>query len=392
MASESRITGNFFVCKNEVFVEGKSIGNFSSLETESDRKNLTATATVEMPFYSVAVAAAKEVSSSSVVVREVGDYATTYVRINPDDWNIRIGARIRIYTWYEDNEQLGHKFDKVLEFDGFIRHIEGGFPTVLKCEDAAFMLRFGTVNKTYGTPTKLVSLLQEMCDISNEAFAKYRRDNGLTAEIPKLEPDGKTMDTDFILKPAASVSPYDVIERVVIGMYKLYGAVRETYDDAGKSVAYVYAGLGISDPEAPTRKLSTAVNVVGRSIVPNDHLFENFNVTVRWIEGKELKSYSTGTENGIPYEIPYTPGRTAEQMKTTAKSALAGLKANRNKGTITTLLYPTVSLFDYVDYEDTIYTTLSGRYYVIGRRLTCGKGRGYYQTITVTNSTFLYLG
>ena len=63
-----------------------------------------------------------------------------------------------------------------------------------------------------------------------------------------------------------------------------------------------------------------------------------------------------------------------------------------SKGTITTLLYPTVSLFDYVDYEDTIYTTLSGRYYVIGRRLTCGKGRGYYQTITVTNSTFLYLG
>ena len=184
MASESRITGNFFVCKNEVFVEGKSIGNFSSLETESDRKNLTATATVEMPFYSVAVAAAKEVSSSSVVVREVGDYATTYVRINPDDWNIRIGARIRIYTWYEDNEQLGHKFDKVLEFDGFIRHIEGGFPTVIKCEDAAFMLRFGTVNKSYGMPTKLVSLLQEMCDISNEAFAKYRRDNGLTAEIP----------------------------------------------------------------------------------------------------------------------------------------------------------------------------------------------------------------
>lgn len=390
--AEKRISGNFFACNNEVFVEGKSIGQFAAIEVEEDRKSISASATIDMPFYSIAVAATKTTSGSSIDVKRVGKYATTYVRINPDDWNIKIGASIQVYGWYDDNEALGQKFDKLLIFDGYIRSVEGGFPTKIKCEDRSFALRFGTVTQSFTSATKLSTLLQSMCDISNDAFAKYRSDNGLTAPVPKLTPDGKSMDSEFVLKPAYAVSPYDVLERVIVGMYKLYGTVRSDTDDSGESVAYVYAGLGISDSSAPTKKLDTSVNVVGRSIVPNDNLFENFKVTVRWIEEGTLKSYTTGSENGIPYDLPFVPGRNTDQMKTTAESALSGLKANRNKGTITTLLYPEVRMFDYVDYNDTIFTTLSGRYYVIGRKITCGNGRGFYQTLTITNSTFLYLG
>lgn len=390
--AEQRITGNFFACANEVFVEGKSIGQFAAIEIEEDRKNISATASIEMPFYSIAVAAVKETSASAIDVKKVGTYATTYVRINPDDWDLKIGASIQVYGWYEDNEALGQKFDKLLIFDGYVREIEGGFPTRIKCEDRSFALRFGTVTESFSTATKLSTLLQKMCDIANDAFAEYRSKNGLTAPVPKLVPDGKSMDSEFVLKPAAAVSPYDVLEKVIVGMYKLYGSVESGTDDSGNDVAFVYAGLGISDSSTPDKKLNTAVNVVGRSIIPNDNLFENFRVTVRWIEDGTLKSYVTGSENGIPYDMPFIPGRNSAQMKTTAESALSGLKANRNKGSITTLLYPQVKMFDYVDYTDTIFTTLSGRYYVIGRKLTCGNGRGFYQTLTVTNSTFLYLG
>lgn len=390
--AEKRITGNFFACNNEVFVEGKSIGKFASIEIEQDRKEIANKATIEMPFYSIATAAAKETSGSSIAVKRVGKYSTTYIRINPDDWNIKVGASIQIYGWYEDNEALGQNFDKLLLFDGYIRSVEGGFPTRIKCEDCSFALRFGTVNQSFTSETKIAALLQSMCDISNEAFAKYRKDNGLTAPVPKLVPDGKSMDSGFVLKPAAAVSPYDVISQVVVGMYKLYSNVHTDTDAAGNSVAYVYAGLGISDSNAPAKRLDTSVNVIGRSITPTDNLFRNFRVTVRWIEDGGLKSYSTGSDNGIPYEIPLMPGRNSSQMKTTAESALSGLRVNRNKGTITTLLYPEVKMFDYVEYTDTIFSTLSGRYYVIGRKITCGGSRGFYQTLTVTDETLLFLG
>lgn len=193
------ITGNYLICGNEVFVEGKSIGQFQSFESDETRENIVGTASIEMPFYTIAAKAAKEVGrGSTIAVQRVGKNTTTYVRINPDDWNIKTGARIQVYAWYYDNAVIGQKFEKRLEFDGFIRDVIGGFPTVIKCEDAAFMLRFGTVTQSWPKATPLSSLLQQMCDTANAAFAKYRKDNKLTYAYPSLLPDPKSMQSDFV--------------------------------------------------------------------------------------------------------------------------------------------------------------------------------------------------
>ena len=383
----ANITGNYLVCGNEVFVEGQSIGQFQSFEMEDTRENIAGTATVSMPFYTIAAKAAKSVApGSSIAIQRVGQNTTTYVRINPDDWHIRTGARIQVYTWYHDNPALGQKFDRRLEFDGFIQEVVGGFPTVIKCKDASFMLKFGTVTQSWPKATPLSTLLQQMCDISNEAFAEYRIRNGLTGPYPKLQPDPDSMQSEFVLKPATGVSPYDVLERVIVGMYKLYGSVFTDGD-----TARVYCGLGLPATQVATVELDTSVNVVERDIIPSNMMFENFRVIVRFLEGGEMKTIEKGAENGIVYDLPFTPSRSAQQMEQTALSVLAGLRAQRNKGTITTLLYPLVRLYDYVNFTDTIFTTLSGGYYVIGRKLTCGNEKGYYQTLTVTNKTFLYL-
>ena len=135
------ITGNYLICGNEVFVEGKSIGQFQSFESDETRENIVGTASIEMPFYTIAAKAAKEVGrGSTIAVQRVGKNTTTYIRINPDDWNIKTGARIQVYAWYHDNAVIGQKFEKRLEFDGFIRDVIGGFPTVIMrhlCFDSA---------------------------------------------------------------------------------------------------------------------------------------------------------------------------------------------------------------------------------------------------------------
>ena len=61
------ITGNYLICGNEVFVEGKSIGQFQSFESDETRENIVGTASIEMPFYTIAAKAAKEVGRGSTI-------------------------------------------------------------------------------------------------------------------------------------------------------------------------------------------------------------------------------------------------------------------------------------------------------------------------------------
>ena len=48
-----KIVGNYFICKNEVFIEGRSIGPFTSFTTEDSRDNIFGTANIRMPFYTI---------------------------------------------------------------------------------------------------------------------------------------------------------------------------------------------------------------------------------------------------------------------------------------------------------------------------------------------------
>ena len=64
------IVGNYFICKNEVFIEGRSIGPFTSFTTEDSRDNIFGTANIRMPFYTIL----KEKSSGDAIGKNVKSY------------------------------------------------------------------------------------------------------------------------------------------------------------------------------------------------------------------------------------------------------------------------------------------------------------------------------
>lgn len=375
--------GNFLTCENRVVVEGNDIGQFVECSVECSRNKLGGTCSVSIPFYSVVAKSA----FASGVQKAVGANLNIYRRIDTDGLNIKMGARIEVYAKYKDNEALHQTFEEIKIFDGYIREIVGGFPTVLKCEDLAFPLHFGTVTKSWLKAVPLKTILNDIIPVANQAFQEWRASQNLTLPTPQVEVDGESVDFNAPFKTSILTSPYEIIESIVVKTMKLFASVRAKDDKA-----VLFCGTARTETSAQTVKLSTALNVIGRKIVPQNNFFENFRVVVTYnAQQDKVSKYEVGSQNGTTYELPYQGDNLLEKdIKRIGDNTLASLKANRNKGTITTLLYPKMELYDYIDFTDTIFNELSGGYSVIGYKLTCNS-RGYHQELTVTNKTFLYL-
>lgn len=378
------MTGNYFICENRVVIEGQNVGQFVSCTVKNSREKLAGSATLEIPYYSVAVAESKVYQ---LFQKKIGQNIVTYTRINADALHIKCGSRIEVYAKYRDNKPLEQEFEELKIFDGYIREVIGGFPTKLVCEDLTFPLRFGTVTQSWLKASPIKDILNTIIPIANDAFAEYRKRNNLTYAWPQIDIDGASADFNVPFKSSYLTSPFEIIERMVVQKMKLFADV--TLKDG---VAYLFCGTARAETDANTLELSTALNVIGRNIVPNNGLFENYRVVVTYnARGDGQSKYEVGSENGLTYEMPYQGDNVLESdMKKLAENTLSGLKANRNKGTITTLLYPKAELFDYVNFTDTIFTNLSGGYAVIGYQLTCDRN-GFHQELTVTNKTFMYL-
>lgn len=361
------MTGNYFVCGNEVFVEGKSIGQFVSVSTNEDRRTIVNTCTVVLPIYAIGV--------------NIDEASDSKVRALLEGVEIKSGANIEIQAWYHNNELLEQEFDKITVFKGFIRQVIGGFPATLICEDYAFLLRFGTINKDWKSRTAIKDMIEFLLPISNDAFKKYREKQEFESagDYPTLSFDPSSVSGDFALKTFKQISPYDALSKL-LKLYALYGHV----NDEGK----VYVGIGIDDIKKETIELSTQTNVIGRNINPTSGLFQSYQVTVNgMLDDGSKYTYKYGDDYGEHQQI-FSPLRTEEGIQQTAKNVMASLKENRNKGTITTKLYPQIKLFDYIKYEDTLLKDLSGGYYVIGHKYTLNEN-GYNQVCTVTNETFM---
>lgn len=364
------MTGNYFECGNEVIVEGFSLGRFSSFNVSNSRDVIGATAEIKIPLYTISVTDKQ---------RPVADS----LRIGVDGAQLATGARIEVYVWYKDNTTLQYTFPKILAFSGFIRKVVSGFPTTIKCEDNSFILKFGQVNKSWSKMTPLKEVMNEVVPIANDAFAKFRKEAGLTGEFPSLSvAESESADVEFTLNVWKAIAPYEAISRFA-EEYVLYGQVSNT----GK----VYVGTGATNTDRPTIKLSTRLNVINRDITPEDGLFTDYYVEINGYDEKGNKIQVTrGDETkGEPVRLPFSPARKQEQLETIADAALARLKGNRNKGSITTLLYPFVSLWDFIEYEDTLFPELSSNYYVIGTELNCDDS-GYHNILSVTDEMFYY--
>lgn len=363
------MTGNYFICENEIFVEGKSIGGFVSFESKENRNTIASTATIKLPLYMIGL---KNI---------MGKNFTNNERINIEYYKIKVGAYIEVYAKYRDNNVLGHKFKKLNVFRGFIKQIVGGFPTTLICEDMSFVLRFGKINKSFSKMTPLKDMLSYILPIANSTFALYREKNNLSYNIPKIVTDeSKTADIEFTLNNYKNISPYDALSKVM-NLYYMYCNV----NNEGK----LYVGIGIKDITRKNIILNTKYNVIDRNLKIVNGYFESFKVIVngRDSEGKPLQ-VELGDSDGITERIHYSPLNTKAGLLNIANAAMERLKGNINKGSITTLLYPEINLFDYIEYTDTLIPELSSNYYVIGRTLNLDKG--YRQIIEVTNQMFMF--
>lgn len=365
--------GNFLGCRNEIFVEGVSIGQFQSMEITSDRENISCTASIELPLYTIAAYEDGTPPGEDVPL-------TRKVRTGVEMKNLKVGARIEVYCWYETPE-IDIAFEPTLVYRGYIRQVVGAFPSTLKCEDLSFPLRFGQVGTVWKNQSTLVDVVNAVLPISESAFSEYRKRQGFDDNWPRITvADSELATASFDYKAWKDISPYDALQKL-INMFSIYGNV----DKEGR----LYIGAGQSAPTNKTVNLSTKLNVIECDLTTTDSLFENYTVTVtaRSSDGKLIKE-TYGDPDGEAIPTRMMPLNSQEGIKDFAKRLYDHLVGNRNAGTITTLLYPVIELFDFVTFEHTLFPELSGDYVVIGVENQFGSG-GYRQIINVTDKKYV---
>lgn len=366
--------GNFVVCNNEIFVEGTSIGHFASMEVNSNRETIASTATIELPLYTIA---AYEDGTPP------GEYVplTRKVRVGIEMDKLKVGARIEVYCWYSCPE-LKVTFERRLCFRGYIRQVVGSFPTIIRCEDMSFPLRFGNVEKVWQKNATLSNVINAVLPISNEAFSEQRKKQGLNDEWTRITAaDSEVVSASYYgMEIWKDISPYDALQKLV-SMFSIFGQV----DENGR----LYVGAGQSAPTNKTVELDTRLNVIGCDLTTMDSMFTNFCITIkaRTSDGK-LIEYKYGDPDGEQIPARMMPVNTQVGIEQLARNIYNRHTGDSNSGTITTLLYPRVDLFDFVTFEHSLFPDLSGDYICIG--VDCKYGdTGYRQTIKVTDKKFV---
>ena len=357
---------NYFICENELWVEGKQIMNFVSFNSINSRDHLAETGEVKIPLHTIAK------------LNNAGEIVTGMSLVDLDKYNIKVGARIQVKAKYRDI--LNVQFDNLTVFDGFIKKILSGFPTTIIVEDRSFILRFGQVNKEWVQATQLTEGLKYCCKVANEGFKAFRESQGFTSDFQPLAVSDETATSKFNMKVWKGVSPFQVVERLM-GYFKIFTGI----DKQGN----LYMGTGSTYPDKATVKLSTLVNVLDRDIRPINGQFENYYVEANaFINGKKVKAVAGDKEKAsVRINLGYKPIETEEGLKELAQNTWYGLRSETNKGTITIPLYPEVKIFDYIKYTDNLLPELNNGYYVIGTRFSLGRN-GYRRVLTVTDERY----
>lgn len=367
---------NFFRCGNEVWIEEKRILNFVSFSSDNNVNSLAEVAEINIPLYTIAYLK--------------GDEIVTGNKINIKDLNIKIGAHIQVYAYYhnidyentvnidfENAEEAG----KILVFDGFIRQIKSGFPTTLYCEDRCYILRFGEVNKDWTQETSIMDGLKVCCEVGNAAFKKYREEQNLTDTFKDLAVASYTATSTFNEKLWKGVSPYECAQ-MLMSKFGIYTGIDPEGD--------LFMGTGLNYTARKTIKLRTDTNVIERDITPTSGMFENYYVTVNgFVDGKRTTVKVGNKENARPVKLGYKPLNTKEGLEEVANNVYASLKGQYNKGSITTLLYPRIDLFDYIDYTDTLFPENDSNYYVLGLKRQFDTN-GYHVQSTITDRKWIF--
>lgn len=370
---------NFFICRNRVVIEGEDIGEFEGFTLDADWRTFGVTATLVLPMYALGAGGTTEGKASnrirSKAIRDL----------------IKVCAEIDVYCWYEGLREV-----KV--FHGYIERIEQGFPSKLYLRDGSFILRFGSMKQSWNGDVTLAEVIEKCIPVANEAFNAARRNAGLTRSITPLKYSltGKNVQAITNSFPfdnfAEGRSPFEVIQYLMREIISIAGVSEDNE---------VWMGLGVQDSVRPVIGLSTRYNVIQRDIIRENGAFVDYDVQVTYAD-KDGQMY-TVTATSDQKVVSEQSGKlqrgfgeqhrafclfqTQEKAQDYAKALLNSLKSERNKGSITTLLYPKMQLFDHVSYDDTVFDEYDAQYYVIGYKFTANI-KGFYQKIDVTDRVF----
>lgn len=369
------MNSNYVICRNEVFIEGESVGQFESFELSGNSKQLGDSAVMTLPLYAIGVS---QEGRARARMR-------TVFKSNA----IKICAEVQVFAWYEGHE-------RVQIFHGFIEQVVEGFPTTLYLRDFTFILKFGRVQKVWGD-VKAEAIMQDVIPIANEALKKERGNVGFTRPVPELSytPEGNFVQattSTFPFNNPVDFSPYDTIQRLMQLMV-LYGGV----DESNK----LYFGALTKNSTSPIERLDTRYNVFEADLIREDSRFINYDVKVTGILSTGKRYTATGgmrnsrsaqqrSELDKQYAETfrsYSPLNSITELDKLADKLLLSLQGHRNKGTLTLPLYPKISPLQTVLFNHTIFPELSGQYFVLEYRLTCSIN-GYFQKLAVTDKVF----
>lgn len=382
-------TSNRVICRNEVFIEGESVGQFESFSLRANYRTFGATGVLTIPLYAVGIGQLENGTQSGTVS---SGRARNRVRKIFSAKFINICAEVEVYCWYEG-------YERTLVFHGYVEHVLQGFPTKIYVRDGSFILRFGEVEKGWNSEATLQKIVSDCIPIAEKAFKAEREKYEMTREVPALQYTDKTNNTQAVTTPlsfenfAQGRAPFEVLQHLMQQLVLFAGVTNDNN---------VYIGAGVQDTTRETIKLDTRYNVINCSITPTDGRLVSYDVKVTGVLKNGKKYTATGglktsRSNDQESDLDKITGEsyrgftlldTAEGIQECADRMLKMLKGNRNKGKLTTLLYPKMQLLDHVDYNDTVFEENSGLYYVIGYTFEASD-RGYFQTLEVTDQVFV---
>lgn len=383
---------NHVICRNEVYVEDQYVGKFESFTTHGSARTLGNTALLQMPLYAIGSDGTSGRATSRFRISQSGG----------GEGIIKVCAEVKVYVWYDtwDAEQSKHvSYDKVLAYSGWIEHIAEGYPSKIYLQDNSFILRFGAIEKAWDGSATIQKIMEDCIPIAQSGFDEERRRLGFTRAVPRLtyslyKKNVQAQSTPLSFNNWAGRSPFDTMQRLMQQLV-LYGGVSNDFN--------VFIGVGVTENDRPLIALDTRFNVIERDIVPIDGRFVDYDVKVFGILKNGRQYTATGgyrtsksaAEKG-DFEREYggevirghSTLDTVDGIQKHADEMLKMLREERNKGTIKLLLYPKLQIMDWVTYTDSVFTDLSGSYYILDYEFTADE-KGYFQTIKASDKVFV---
>lgn len=240
------------------------------------------------------------------------------------------------------------------EFEGFVKDVKIGNKLTVECEDANYLLKRTTIEKSWKTTTlkEVVSYMVDQVNIDNPDYTIT-----LSAKVPDIAL--KNYEVDNI-----SVSQALHLVEEELGMVSYFRGFE------------LYTGLQFTDTQSDVN-INLAHNVISHSlkkITEEDSkmslkaialLPNNKQLTVTVPESKDTHQLRTKI---------YTNIDTLEELKTVALEDLKTLRFNGLKGSLKTFLIPQVTHGDVVNIGDPLYKLLDGNYVVSKVVTTLGRG------------------